>query len=133
MPVDEPLIAEVYVQNQDIGFVRRGQTARVKLEAYPFTKYSMLEGTVVTLSADAAVLGRERNESDSELNDSSSGASPFKARLELQQQSLVWNCTKLPIAAGMRVQAEIRQGERTLIEYLLSPVRRVASEAGVER
>ena len=39
----------------------------------------------------------------------------------------------LPIVAGMQVQAEIREGSRTVLEYLLSPVRQVANEAGGER
>jgi hypothetical protein len=39
---------------------------------------------------------------------------------------------KLKVAAGMWVVAEIRQGERSVIEYLLSPVRKTATEAGGE-
>jgi HlyD family secretion protein len=39
----------------------------------------------------------------------------------------------LPLAAGMQVSAEILQGKRTVLEYLLSPVQRVASQARMER
>lgn len=135
VPVGEPLVAEVYIRNQDIGFVRKGQAVRVKLVAYPFTKYGMLEGQVMTVSADASRLSRGDEPAafgDHESVDDS-GLSPFKARIELATQQLSAFGARLPIAAGMQVQAEIRQGERTVIEYLLSPVRRVASEAGRER
>jgi len=130
VPAGEPLVAEVYVRNEDIGFVREGQAARIKLAAYPFTKYGMLEGRVVTLSADAMRL--------SDLSAPQKGAdyasmSPFKARIRLSDQRLRWEATTLPMVAGMQVQAEVSQGKRTIIEYLLSPVLRVASEAGSER
>ncbi len=53
VPVDEPLLAEVAIENQDIGFVQPGQSVRLKLAAYQFQKYGMLEGIVKTISADA--------------------------------------------------------------------------------
>jgi len=49
-------------------------------------------------------------------------SSPFKARIRLKDQRLLWQSGLLPVVPGMQVQAEIRQGERTVMEYLLSPV-----------
>ena len=46
VPQDEPLLAEVWVSNADAGFVQPEQKARVKLAAYPFQKYGMLDGVV---------------------------------------------------------------------------------------
>jgi hemolysin D len=43
------------------------------------------------------------------------------------------NQTLLPLAAGMQLSAEIIQGRRTVLEYLLSPLQRIADEAGRER
>jgi hemolysin D len=133
VPVDEPLVAEVYIQNQDIGFVREGQSARVKLSAYPFTKYGMLEGTVTTISADASRLApNSASGSPGDSTPAESVTSPFKARVRLTAQQLASMGSTLPIAAGMQVQAEIRQGERTVMQYLMSPVVRTASTAGIE-
>ena len=53
VPQDEPLLAEVWVTNADAGFVQPDQKARVKLAAYPFQKYGMLDGVVRQISADA--------------------------------------------------------------------------------
>jgi hemolysin D len=134
VPQDEQLMAEVLIQNQDIGFVKEGQSVQVKLAAYPFTKYGMLEGTVLRISADATETDARQSfptATDSALarpNDS-----PFKALIQLTTQDLNARGMNLPVAAGMRVSAEIRQGERTVMEYLLSPVRRVAQAAGGER
>jgi HlyD family secretion protein len=51
VPKDEPLLAEVAIRNEDMGFVGVGQSVKLKLQAYPFQKYGMLEGTVELVSA----------------------------------------------------------------------------------
>jgi HlyD family secretion protein len=58
----------------------------------------------------------------------------YKAVIELDRQSLqLPDNGTLKIAPGMAITAEIHQGRRTVMEYLLSPVQRVSSEAGRER
>ena len=53
VPRDEPLVAEVQVRNDDVGFVRAGQPVKLKIAAYPFQKHGLLEGRVRTVAADA--------------------------------------------------------------------------------
>ena len=53
VPVDEPLQGEVQIKNEDVGFVHEGQSVKVKLAAYPFQKYGMVEGTITHVGADA--------------------------------------------------------------------------------
>jgi hemolysin D len=129
VPQDEPLWAEVSIENKDIGFVAIDQPVRVKLLTYEFQKYGMLEGTVRNVSADSTA--------GDDLSAANGGrevpAPVFTALIELGSQELPANGLALPLAAGMQVSAEIKQGERTVLEYLLSPVQRVASEAGKER
>jgi HlyD family secretion protein len=128
VPQDEPLLAEVSIENKDIGFVVVDQPVRVKLLAYEFQKYGMLEGIVRTVSADSSADG------DSSTGNARGLVPPaFKALVELGSQELPANGLVLPLAAGMQVSAEIKQGRRTVLEYLLSPIQRVASEAGAER
>jgi len=138
VPKAEPLRAEVYIRNEDVGFVREGQSVRIKLSAYPFTKYGMLEGTVTTISADAARSNNDGSTATSarvrEAGQPSDAAqSSFKALVSLRRQMLDSRGLQLPIVAGMQVQAEIREGDRTVLDYLLSPISRVAAEAGGER
>ena len=38
VPANEELVAEVYIKNEDVGFIREGQAAKVKLSTYPFQK-----------------------------------------------------------------------------------------------
>jgi HlyD family secretion protein len=126
VPRNEPLLAEVLVENKDIGFVKPGQPVRLKVAAYTFQKYGMLEGVVKTVSADS---GAASNDSD----EARQQGLAFKALIELKEQKLDANDMNLPLAAGMQLSAEIIQGKRTVLEYLLSPVQRVVSEAGMER
>jgi HlyD family secretion protein len=129
VPQDEPLWAEVAIENKDIGFVAVDQPVRVKLMAYQFQKYGMLEGVVRNVSADSAI----ETESAAGRAPAQAAAPVFKALIELGSQELAASGLNLPLAAGMQVSGEIMQGKRTVMEYLLSPVQRVASEAGIER
>ena len=131
VPHDEPLMGEVLIENKDIGFVAPGQPVRIKLAAYQFQKYGMLEGTVRTVSADSSSTTSRTNARESGPPDSASLA--FKALIDLKSQNLRVDSKDFSLAAGMQVSAEIVQGKRTVLEYLLSPVQRVVSEAGMER
>ncbi len=129
VPIKEELVAEVMVNNEDVGFVHEGQSVKVKLAAFPFQKYGMLEGTVMRIAADAA-------ESDKEPPRQAEGApdvSAYKALVKLNSQTLMARNSEWPLAPGMHVVAEIRQGTRTVMEYLLSPVQKTVNEAGRER
>lgn len=136
VPDGERLYADVNINNDDVGFTQVGQTARIKLAAYPFQKYGMLTGKVVHVSADAL-------EADGTGRKLGSVASPeelartsttYKARVQLDEQMLARpGAAPLALSAGMQVAVEIHQGQRTVLEYLLSPVQRVLSEAAHER
>ncbi len=122
------------IENQDIGFIKPGQAVRLKLATYPFQRYGMLEGTVKTVIADSQTQNETNQTADETTTESGAPSTlAFKATIELKQQALEANETKLPIAAGMQLSAEIVEGKRTVLQYLLSPVRRVVSEAGMER
>jgi HlyD family secretion protein len=103
----------------------------VKLATYPFQKYGLIEGTVVHLSPDATEASQTRKENDSE--NASSSNNGYRARIALASQSLAFDGHALPFTSGMQVAAEIRLGERTLLEYLLAPVRKAWHEAARER
>ena len=134
VPAGERLRAEVWVANDDIGFVRAEQPVRVKLAAFQFQKYGMVDGNVAQVSADATespnantrsggLPGRERP----------AGPLAFRALVDLKSDYLESDGERYPLAPGMQVLAEIHLGDRTVLEYLLSPVRKAFHEAGRER
>jgi hemolysin D len=128
VPKNEPLFAEVAIQNEDVGFVAPGQDVKVKLQAYPFQKYGMLEGKVELVSADSLANDPQKAAAQGQNPQS------YKALIRLSSQELkAAHGEVLQLAPGMVVQAEIHQGRRTVLEYLLSPVQKVAQEAARER
>lgn len=134
VPSGEPLIAEVWVSNQDIGFVRYGQKVRLKLTTYPFQKYGMVDGVLAQVSADA----QEPQQAGSQSGAGSGHAAAlytglvYRSLVHLRAQQLVHDGYALALSPGMHVTAEINLGRRTVLEYLLSPVRKALLEAGQE-
>lgn len=132
VPQDEILRAEVWVSNEDIGFVREGQSVKLKFAAFPFQKYGMIEGAVEHVSADASDnnTGNGNTQTDP---DKKNQPLVYKALVTLKQMNLDMDGERFMLSAGMQTNAEIRLGERTVMEYLLSPVRKAWHEAGRER
>ena len=124
VPQGEPLVGEVWVTNADAGFVRAGQSAKIKVAAYPFQKYGTLEGTVQQVSADA--------QDKSASSEAQKNAQPlaYRALIAIADGA---GRPRLDLVAGMHVTAEVHIGRRTVLEYLLSPVQKVAAEAARER
>lgn len=133
VPVDEQLVAEVMIKNEDVGFVREGQSVKVKLAAYPFQKYGMLDGVVKRISADATDPAQQQRAPTEQQGENAALISPYKAIVRLDRQIFSSRGVDLPLAPGMQVVAELRQGERTVMEYLLSPVSKALDEAARER
>lgn len=132
VPKDETLRAEVWVSNEDIGFVREGQRVKLKFAAFPFQKYGMAEGIVEHVSADAADTNTGGGNTQ---NDPAKKNQPlvYKALVTLKQMTLEMDQQRFQLSAGMQTSAEIWLGDRTVMEYLLSPVRKAWHEAGRER
>ncbi len=129
VPQDEPLQAEVRVHNEDVGFVYLNQKTRIKLAAYPFQKYGMIDGTVIHIDADAG----DGTQVDNGKEQKTVAPPAYKVLVRLDAQQLDLDGEKLRFAPGMQVVAEIHQGRRTVMEYLLSPVQKAFHEAGRER
>jgi HlyD family secretion protein len=136
VPQGESVQAEVLVANEDVGFVNVGQAVQLKVAAYPFQKYGLLQGTVTHLSADAQDARQQANTAglNTNLTAMVNGSQTYRALIKLDQQTLNGPGGKpLLLSPGMQVTAELHQGRRTVIEYLLSPVQKVTAEAARER
>jgi hemolysin D len=141
VPHDDSLVVEAAVQNRDVGFISEGQTVRVKVEAFNFTLYGLIEGKVLSVTRDAV---QQSNENTGKSNSNSqTGGDPaategqsgpvYIARIALDQDWMMTENGKVQLTPGMAVTAEIQTGERRLISYLLSPLVRRVSESMRER
>lgn len=133
VPLDEKLDAEVWISNQDRGFVNPGQAVKLKLAAFPFQKYGMVEGVVEHISADAADASGSPGQNAPAERNGRNAPLAYKALISLKKMTIPVEDRDQLLAAGMQVNAEILIGRRTVLEYLLSPVQKVVHEAARER
>ena len=129
VPAGEELQADVLVRNLDVGFVHVGQPVKVKVATYPFQKYGTLDGVVARISADASEAPSRRES----MEDPVQAQDGYRARVALAAQSVAFDGKSLPLTSGMQVEAEIRLGERSLLEYVLAPFQKAWHEAARER
>ena len=119
VPGDGELLVEALVLNKDIGFVHIGDKVEIKLEAFPFTKYGVIDGMLEDLSTDA-------------IQDENLGL-VYAARIAMDADTIRVNGRNVRLGPGMATTAEIKTGKRRLIEFLLSPLLRYKDEAFTER
>lgn len=137
VPNNEALQAEVWLKNEDAGFVHAGQQVKVKLMAYPFQKYGMMDGKVLQVSADATDKSNSNNNQNNQSDNQNSSGSitqlAYRTLIKLDKQQLRIEQENLRLTPGMQVAAEIKLADQTVMEYLLSPVTKAFREAGRER
>jgi len=119
VPSDHSAEVEAALENKDVGFVKAGQRAEIKIETFPFTRYGTVPATVMFLSQDA-------------VQDEKRGL-VFQARLRLEQQALRVDERLVALVPGMAIAAEIKTGERRLIEFFLNPLTQTFTQSGRER
>ena len=114
VPEKVPLYVDAALDNQDIGFVKPGQRAVVKVATYPFQRYGYLEGILENISPDA-------------IQDDKKGLI-YKAKIKLNDEKSSKQ-NQLKLLPGMSVSAEITTGQRRIIEFFLDPLMTKADES----
>ncbi|HSV72040.1 MAG TPA: HlyD family type I secretion periplasmic adaptor subunit [Methylibium sp.] len=114
VPASERLLVEARVKPGEIGFLRVGQAAELKLAAYEAATYGGLPGTIEHISPDAI------GDPDKAPN----GADPTYYRVLVRTASAALHAQgkDLPVIPGMTGSVDLHTGERTVLEFLLRPV-----------
>jgi adhesin transport system membrane fusion protein len=119
VPVDDELIVEVEISPKDIAYVIAGQRASIKLTAFDFSKFGALDGFVTKVSADS--LTKE------------DGSIWYLCQVSVPVNMITTMGKNIQIQTGMVAQVDIISGEKTVLQYLIQPVTKVANEAFRER
>jgi hemolysin D len=138
VPLDAPIEVEAFIDNKDIGFIELGQPAAVKVDAFPFTRYGTVDGTVTMVSRsavdnrDSSISNAARSERDK------SSKSPgenlvFPAIVTLAQSWIGIDNKQIPLTPGMGVTVEVKVKPRRVIDYVLSPLRELVFHSAHER
>ena len=143
VPADSHLEIEATVSNRDIGFVRPGQTADIKVDTFNYTRYGLLHGKVEGVSADAVTPDKREDapnakptgldKEGSAASDTGSREPVYSARVSLEKTTMVIDDQSTELLPGMAVTVEIKTGSRRMISYLLSPLLRYGHESMRER
>lgn len=120
VPKDDKLLIEAQIPPRDVAFIHPGHPASVKITAYDYLVYGGLDGTVEQIGADAL--------SDTDGNEF------FRVMVRTEENSLpAASEGSLPISSGMVAQVDILTGRKSVLDYLLRPLRRAQAEALRER
>jgi len=119
VPADDQLVVEALVVPKDIGFVKLGQRANVKITAYDYAIFGSMEGTVINVGADA--IPNERGEAF------------YQVRIETKTRAIEALDKKLAIIPGMQAQIDIITGKKTILQFLSKPIVALKENAFRER
>ncbi|MBV6622963.1 MAG: HlyD family efflux transporter periplasmic adaptor subunit [Rivularia sp. (in: Bacteria)] len=100
---EQSLMAEIFITNKDIGFVKEGMPVDVRFESYNFSEFGDIKGTLVSVGKDALP------------PDEIYPYYRFPAQVELNRQTLSANGRQLPLQSGMSVTANIKTRDRSIL------------------
>ncbi len=123
VPVEDELLIECRVSPADIARVAPGLVANIRFDPFDYTIYGTVPGTVVYVSADTL---KERTES---------GTAVYY-RVHVKPDAAPPRTTtgrELTIVPGMTAQVNIRTGRRSMMDFLLKPLRKTLDESFGER
>jgi hemolysin D len=139
VPSGDALDVEAVIPNREIGFVAPGQDVEIKVDAFPFTRYGVLHGKVEALARDAETApahgfatGSARS-ADLAANVEGGDRLIYTARISLSGPPLVATGHTIDLLPGMSVKAEIKTGERRVLDFLLSPLEEYVHDSLRER
>ncbi|MEN9460893.1 MAG: hypothetical protein RIS84_913 [Pseudomonadota bacterium] len=119
VPLEDKLLIEAQIRPADIAFLHPNQPAMVKLTAYDFSIFGGLPAHLEHISADS--ITNERGESF------------FLIRVRTERKYLGAEDKPLPIMSGMTASVDILTGKKSLLDYLLKPIKKAHDQALRER
>ncbi|MDL2284593.1 HlyD family type I secretion periplasmic adaptor subunit [Oxalobacter sp. OttesenSCG-928-P03] len=119
VPLEDNLLIEAKIRPSDVGFLRPGQEANVKISAYDYSIYGGLDGVVENISADSIT-----NEK---------GESFYLVQVRTKKNHLGTEEKPLTIIPGMMANVSIKTGSKSIMSYLMKPILKTKQNALTER
>lgn len=124
-PTDGDIVIEIKVNPVDIGQLRTGLPVTIKLDAFDYSVYGTLRGTLAYISSDTL----------SEQAPNGQATSYYRAQVRLDKDQVSHNPKLAAVALkpGMTATADIRANSRSVLEYLAKPIFKAFGGAMNER
>lgn len=122
LPTSSDLVVEAKVQPVDIAYVKEGQTASVKLDAYDYSIFGAMNGEVIYISPDTL------------MEKTPQGDKPYyRVQIRIEGAQVAAREDEIIIKPGMTASVDIKAMERTVLSYLTKPITKTLSEGLGER
>jgi HlyD family secretion protein len=115
VPTDVPLVAEIAIRSVDAGTVAPGDPVDLKIDAFPWRRHGALSGRLMDVSS-ASFTPEGATEAQH----------PARVSLSGDLHDLADGATLLP---GMTLEADVKTGTRSVLDYFLDPLLRGLNEA----
>ena len=122
LPTSSDLIVQAQVSPADIAYVKEGQAASVKLDAYDFSIFGAMNGTVVYISPDTLIEKTPKGEEPY-----------YRVLIKIGKAQFADRSDDIVIKPGMTASVDIKARERTVLSYLTKPITKTLSEGFGER
>ncbi len=109
IPTRKPLVAKVKIDSKDIGHIKTGQTATMRVATYDSRRYGVLKGKLIRISPSALIPGDQ-------------SAPYYEGIIQLEKPYLGETEGRMNVFSGMTLTADIRTGSKLFIDYLLKPI-----------
>lgn len=120
VPINDTLLVEANIRPEDIGFIHSDQKATVKFTAYDFTVYGGMDGVVEYIGVDTV------------LNEQGETYYPVRIRTESTTMGSK-DGRELTIIPGMIAEVDVLAGQKSVLQYLLTPLNRAREKALTEQ
>lgn len=118
-PTESKLQAFLYIPPEGVGFIERGQSANIRVSAFPFQKFGGISGTVMAVSQTPYQSG----ELPAQLTDAiEANRTYYRSIVKFENQTVESNGRKKNLRPGMVVEADLMLEKRKLYEWLLAPL-----------
>jgi adhesin transport system membrane fusion protein len=123
VPIEDDLVVEAKVSPSDIAFLKIGQSATIKIDAYDYTVYGVLPGTLTFISADTMSENLRPDEKPY-----------YRVHIRTKENKFKNKAGRnIDIIPGMTATVEIKTGQKTVFAYLLKPLVKTVNESMGER
>ena len=121
MPLNAPIEVELDISTQDIGFIRRGDTATLKIDSFPYIRFGTVKGAISRIS-EASYLNDNNGQPEM--------AGPFFKVYVATKKYQLRNVPKdYRLVPGMSLTGDILVGRRTLWSYITEAAMRTGLES----
>ncbi len=119
VPDNADLYVEASVPSRDIGYLKLGDSVRVKLESYPFQRFGTISGVLAVISPDSQPL-KEGDDKSQVI---------YRVQVKLDDKPAALLARSIHLKPGLVASAEIKTGGETIANYILHPIIRIGDES----